>query len=176
MNDARPATEFTERVSVPTSWWLLAAGFAVSLGVAVLFYLGPWWGVGSFLIALAVPAVLFAGYGFVIRTTPGHLSVGRAEIDWPFVASVAELDAEATQRLLRTDADPRAHLVIRPFVKTAVRVDLADPDDPHPYWLISSRRARRLAHEIGQRIQAGEGPCEGSAPTPSTASSTAEPA
>ena len=42
-------------------------------------------------------------------------------------------------------ADPRAFLFTRPFLSSVVRVDLRDPADPHPYWLVSTRRPRQLA-------------------------------
>jgi hypothetical protein len=42
------------------------------------------------------------------------------------------------------DADARAYLVLRPYVKRAVRVPLLDPDDPTPYWLVSCRHPDRV--------------------------------
>ena len=45
----------------------------------------------------------------------------------------------------QVEADARAFLLLRPYVKTAVRVDLEDPADPTPYWLLSSRRPEALA-------------------------------
>jgi hypothetical protein len=36
-------------------------------------------------------------------------------------------------------------MVLRPYVKTAVEITLADPDDPVPYWLVSTRHPQRLA-------------------------------
>jgi hypothetical protein len=43
------------------------------------------------------------------------------------------------------EADARAHLVLRPYIKTAVEITLDDPDDPVPYWLVSTRRPQQLA-------------------------------
>ena len=42
------------------------------------------------------------------------------------------------------DADARAYLLIRPYLKRSVRVELRDPRDATPYWLVSSRRPEQL--------------------------------
>jgi hypothetical protein len=52
---------------------------------------------------------------------------------------------EETRRRAGVEADARAHLVLRPYVKTAVEITLNDQDDPVPYWLVSSRRPQQLA-------------------------------
>ena len=38
--------------------------------------------------------------------------------------------------------------MLRPYVKTAVRVELTDPADPTPYWLLSSRHPQALASAL----------------------------
>ena len=40
------------------------------------------------------------------------------------------------------DADARAYLLLRPYLKRAVQVDLADPADPTPYWLLQHATSR----------------------------------
>ena len=56
---------------------------------------------------------------------------------------------ERQQRIvLGPGADPRAFLFTRPFVGPVVRVDLRDPADPHPYWLVSTRRPGELAAAV----------------------------
>lgn len=41
--------------------------------------------------------------------------------------------------------DARAYLCLRGLVPDGVRVDLCDPADPTPFWLLSSRSPRSLA-------------------------------
>ena len=48
------------------------------------------------------------------------------------------------------DADARAYLLLRPYLKRGVRIDLTDPSDPAPYWLISSRRPDGLAAALAK--------------------------
>ena len=54
------------------------------------------------------------------------------------------------------DADPRAHIVQRTWIPESVVVTVADPADPHPYWLVSSRRPVHLADAI-RRARTGAG-------------------
>ena len=58
------------------------------------------------------------------------------------------LDPEGTRRVLGVDADARAYLVTRPYLKHSVRVPVSDPDDPAPYWLVATRHPDRLARAL----------------------------
>jgi len=55
------------------------------------------------------------------------------------------LDATGRRELLGPLADPLAFVVQRPWVPGAVQVMLDDPDDPTPYWVVSTRQPARLA-------------------------------
>jgi hypothetical protein len=67
------------------------------------------------------------------------------------VGSVDVLDHEATRRVLGPDADARAFLVTRPYVRSAVKVEVADAADPTPYWIVSSRAPEQLASSLRRR-------------------------
>jgi hypothetical protein len=81
----------------------------------------------------------------VISVDAHEIRVGRASIEHVYIADCRALDAEQTSRRAGVEADARAHLVLRPYVKTAVEITLNDQDDPIPYWLVSSRRPQQLA-------------------------------
>ncbi len=44
-----------------------------------------------------------------------------------------------------SEADARAYLLVRPYLKRAVRVTVVDPADPTPYWLVGTRHPEALA-------------------------------
>jgi hypothetical protein len=136
---------YHERLSVPLLWWLLAGGFALTMLLAIGLYLGPAWGIAAAGLSLAVAATLFLSAALVIDVDGQRIRIGRAEIDHDFISGCQALDAEATGRRAGVDADARAHLVLRPYVATAVEITLADPADPVPYWLVSTRRPQQLA-------------------------------
>jgi DUF3093 family protein len=58
------------------------------------------------------------------------------------------LDAEEAARLRGPRADPAAHLLLRPYLKRAVYVEVADPASGVPYWLLATRRPDELAAAI----------------------------
>ena len=64
------------------------------------------------------------------------------------LGAVQALDAEGARRAAGVEADARAYLLLRPYRKRAVRVEVSDPADPTPYWLLSSRRPDDLAEVL----------------------------
>jgi hypothetical protein len=136
---------FRERLTVPITWWVLAGLFALSVLLAVGAYLGPVWGVGTSVATLLVAAAIFGSAAAVISVDAKEIHVGRARIEHAYVAACRALSAEETSGRAGVEADARAHLVLRPYVKTAVEITLDDPDDPVPYWLVSTRHPHRLA-------------------------------
>jgi hypothetical protein len=45
-------------------------------------------------------------------------------------------------------ADPAAHTLIRPWLKSAVYLKVEDPATPVPYWLVGTRHPAELASVI----------------------------
>jgi hypothetical protein len=105
-------------------------------------------------IALAgLTIALFVGYGRAEITIDGdRLRAGTAAIEVQYLETPEVLDEEQTRRALGVEADARAYLLVRPYLDESVRVPLADPSDPTPYWLIMTRDARRLAGAIDAAI------------------------
>ena len=136
---------FRERLTVPIIWWVLAGLFSLSVLVAVGAYLGPAWGLGTTIATLLVAAAIFGSAAIRISVDEQEIRVGRASIEHAYIATCRALDAEQTRRRTGVEADARAHLVLRPYIKTTVEITLDDPEDPVPYWLVSTRHPQRLA-------------------------------
>ncbi len=145
--------QYREWVGPPPSWWVLSVLFSLSWLAAIGFYLGPLAGVLALLGAQGVLTALFCGTAIRLRLDRTELRVGRAVLDLAYVADVRPLDADATTRRTGPDADARAHLVLRPYARTAVELTLDDPADPVPYWLVSTRRPARLAEAVGAVLE-----------------------
>lgn len=136
---------FRERLTVPIIWWMLAGLFSLSVLVAVGAYLGLTWGLGTSIATLLVAAVIFGSAAILISVNEQEIRVGRGSIEHAYIATCRALDAEQTRRRTGVEADARAHLVLRPYIKTTVEITLDDPEDPVPYWLVSTRHPQRLA-------------------------------
>lgn len=139
-------TAYAERLSVPLRWWVQGVMLVASLWLATVVALPPLASTLVALVALALLTALLVSYGSArIAVGDGVLRAGRARIERVHLGAATVLDADATRRLAGVDADARAFLLLRPYLKRAVRVDIVDPTDPTPYWLLHTRRPEALA-------------------------------
>ena len=122
---------------------MLVASFWLAILAAVPEHEAVAWAVTA--AALAIMVAAFVSYGSArVEVRDGHLRAGRARVPLSYVGTVEALDAEAMRRKAGVDADARAYLLLRPYLKRGVRVDLTDPADPTPYWLVACRRPEQL--------------------------------
>jgi hypothetical protein len=151
------AVRYRERLRAPIRWWVVAALLVASVFVAVDVPVGP-------RVSLPVTAVVAAGTAaLLVRISraevvvdAGGLRAGRATLPPWAIGDVEPLDAAATRRLRGPDADVRAYDLQRPWVATAVRVTVADPADPTPYWLVATRHPAELAQALSELADPGE--------------------
>jgi Protein of unknown function (DUF3093) len=137
---------YDERLGVPLRWWALATMFLASMLLAFLVATPLWIALAGTAVLVILVLALFLGYGAArISVHDGVLTAGRARIPLVHVSEVVPLDADDTRRLAGRDADARAYLLLRPYLRRAVRIGIDDPADPTPYWLVSTRRPERLA-------------------------------
>lgn len=144
---------YAERLSVPLRWWVQGTMLLATLWLALVVALpGPAaWAVTA--VAAVAMWALLVGYGGArIEVAPGpdgaELRAGRARIAVRHLGPAVALDREETRRAAGVDADARAFLLLRPYLSRSVRVELRDPRDPTPYWLLSSRDPARLVDEV----------------------------
>ena len=143
--------DYDERLGVPLRWWVQGTMMVASLWLAMVVALpgALAWAISA--VALVVLAGGLLGYGAPrISVSDGVLRAGRAHIAARHLGTVEPLDPEATRRLAGRDADARAYLLLRPYLKRAVRVEITDPADPAPYWLLSTRHPDRLAAALAR--------------------------
>jgi DUF3093 family protein len=139
-------TAYDERLSVPLRWWALATLFWASVLVAFLVATPAWVAAATTLALVVLGGGTLLGYGATrVRLRDGVLVAGRAHIPVTALGDVRALDQESMRLLAGREADGRAYLVLRPYLRRGVRVDVVDPGDPTPYWLLATRHPDRLA-------------------------------
>lgn len=146
--------EYSERLWVPVSWWAigLSIGLSFVLAVSVLIDLAV--AVGAVLVTAAGLAGTLLWWGRVrIVVDQTGLRAGKAVLEWPWLGEVTALDASGTADRLGPGADHAAHHVVRSYVATSVSVAVADAEDPHPSWLVSTRHPDELVAAI-ERVRA----------------------
>lgn len=137
---------YDERLSVPLRWWVQATMFLATVWLAFIVALPAALAWGATAVLTGAVVALFLGYGAArVRVEDGMFRAGPARIPVTLVAHPVPLDAEATRSVAGREANAHAYLLLRPYLKRAVRVQVVDPTDPVPYWLVSTRRPEELA-------------------------------
>ncbi|ONK10722.1 hypothetical protein STBA_14450 [Streptomyces sp. MP131-18] len=129
---------------MPRTWWLMALFGVILLGVA-LVPLGPVALLCGLAAGGALAGVALSTYGSArIRVVAGSLVAGQARIPVTALGEARALDADEARAWRTHRADARAHMLLRAYIPTAVRVEVTDPGDPTPYLYLSTRRPDRL--------------------------------
>lgn len=136
---------YDERLTAPRSWWLIAALAAAACGLVAL-PLGTAAALAAVVAGGAAGAVAVSSYGSArIRVVQGSLVAGEARIPVEALGEAFVLDAEEATAWRSYRADPRAYMLLRAYIPTAVRVEVVDPEDPTPYLYLSTRHPGELA-------------------------------
>ena len=140
---------YREHLRVPVSWWLLAVPVIAILGGEVYA------GFGGFIPPLIYAVFVAAVAGFLlawgaasIEVADGALRAGGATLPLGEISKVVALDEKQAALLRGPRADPAARLMLRPYLKRAVYIALADPGSGVPYWLVATRHPEELATAI----------------------------
>ncbi|WP_030678107.1 DUF3093 domain-containing protein [Streptomyces rimosus] len=135
---------YEERLTAPRSWWVIAGLIGVACAL-MLLPLGTLPMLGGLIGGAALAAVAVSSYGSVrIRVVGDSLIAGDARIPVSALGEAQVLDAEEAVAWRTHKADTRAFMLLRSYVRTAVRVEITDPEDPTPYAYLSTRDPERL--------------------------------
>lgn len=145
-----PPPLFCERLWPPWWAWPLAAGAPAMLGVAYGYAVAPWVGWLVCASVAAIVALAMVSTAPVIKVTNAGLLAKRAFLGSEYLGTATTLDREEAKLLRGVTADARAFTVLRGWLPTAVRLDVADPRDPTPYWYLSTKDPAGLADALNQ--------------------------
>jgi hypothetical protein len=140
---------YRERLLVPASYWLVAVPVVVSLGAEAYFFVDGWIPplvIG--LLAVIVGVFLVHWSGATIEVTGSVLRADGDTLALSEAGQALALDERQAAALRGPKGDPAARLLLRPYLKRAVYVGLADPSQGTPYWLIATRHPEELAAAI----------------------------
>jgi len=130
--------------------WLLAFIYflALSLAIAIWAAFNTMTAAIVMVLLTAVTIAIFFTASLIIEVDENELRVGKAHIDRKFCGEVTVLKP-AQMSLQRTrDADPAAYLAIRFWTAHGVRLEINDPRDRTPYWLITTKLGEKLANAV----------------------------
>jgi hypothetical protein len=157
VSDTRAAPQivrYSERLWVPWWWWppALAVAALIALEVNQGVRTVPDWVpfavllpvAGAVLVWFSKTEVRVVGGGAGDPDAETELWVGAAHLPVSVISRSAEVPRSAKSAALGRQLDPAAFVVHRAWVGPMVLVVLDDPDDPTPYWLVSSRHPDRV--------------------------------
>jgi len=133
----------------PAPWLYFATALVVPASLLVFLPIDLGVGIGVAVALYAGCVVLLLAASPSITVTADELVAGRARIPLAFVGSVAQFAGDEARAERGPGLDARAWLLIRGWVDPVVRIEIADPEDPTPYWLVSTRRPAELAAALG---------------------------
>jgi hypothetical protein len=149
---------YRERLLVPVSYWLLAVPVVVTLGAEAYFF------VDGFIPPLVIGVLFAIAAAFLvhwssatIEVTGAVLRAGKDTLALGEAGEVIALDERQARALRGPQADPAAHILLRPYLSRAVCVRLAEPSEGVPYWLVATRHPEKLAAAI-ESARPSDGP------------------
>jgi hypothetical protein len=136
---------YDERLTAPRSWWFIA--FLIGVGTALIMLpFGTLPMLGGLIGGAALACVAVSSYGSArVRVVAGSLVAGEARIPVSALGDAEVLDAAEAAAWRTYKADPRAFMLLRSYIPTALRVRVTDPQDPTPYVYVSTRDPEGLA-------------------------------
>jgi hypothetical protein len=148
MNEPRNEPLYTEWVLPKWSSFLPILAIYPTLWLTFLpinLTLGIWSGLGLSVVAVGL---MFAKSAR-IAVDSESLKVSNAQIDRQFISGAEVIQSSEGFAERGRNLDARAWIHFQGSVKTLVKVNISDPEDPTPYWLFSTRNPAELVKALG---------------------------
>lgn len=112
---------------------------------------------GQGLLGLILGIAVYLGIVFFLTHTSPEIIIsdekiliGPAWIERKYIREATAYREEDAFRQRGPELDIRAWLQFRPGIDPVVKIELDDPEDPTPYWLISTRNPEKIVEILNQ--------------------------
>jgi len=145
-----PRTLYRERQWVPLYWWALAAFLVVLTALQLYQNRTIWWLIVPLILLSAIAAWILLSWSSTVVTVEQDpdgtrwLSVKSANLPHTVVSRSLAVPATAKRNAMGRQLDPAAFVVSHGWIHEMVMLVLDDPEDPTPYWLVSTRNPEKL--------------------------------
>ncbi len=159
----RDRDAFYERRRVPWWWWVVTLAIAIpSIEIVVVFAPemtshGGWLrALVALVVTVAVVAALLVSMSrSEVEVTEAGLRADSHVLPAAAIAQLRVLDRAEMRAVLGRDARADAHLSTRPWLHTGVQIEVVDPADATPYWVVATRRPEKLA-DVLRTLRTGD--------------------
>jgi hypothetical protein len=144
MTKTNSPVTYSERV-LPGLSFFLATLFAPAALYLIVLAFDEFW--ASFTFVASEIAIICLGLlaSPTLKFTAESLSIGKVQIPTAYVKSVTLVEISTQQVEKGPKLNPYAYVRFQVGVKGLLKIELSDPNDPTPYWLISSRHPEIVA-------------------------------
>ena len=146
-----PATSVYKERVLPSIYFYIAS---ITLPVSLLLVALPFSEIVSISLALgSIPAVLVLSWlaSPLISVTESDLSIGQVSIETKFLGKAEVVSPQDSFQERGVNLDSRAFTKFQIGVKQLVKIEITDPADPTPYWLIATRNPEVVSALINKR-------------------------
>jgi hypothetical protein len=137
--------KFREVVRPPL--WLMAFIYFLALSLVIAIWAAMTTTIATYALAIAsigTVAIYFTSR-LTIEVDSDELRVGKAHISLAYVGAVHVLTQKEMLAKRTRGADAAAFLAIRFWTPRGVVIEIEDPRDSTPYWLVTTKRGEKLA-------------------------------
>jgi hypothetical protein len=132
----------------PAAWVFVATALVIPASLLVFLPISTTAGIVCAIVLYGAIVVILLVTTPIVEVDDALFTAGRARLPLSAIASATSFTgAEATEQR-GTALDGRAWLLLRGWIPGLVRVQLDDPSDPTPYWLVSTRHPAELASAL----------------------------
>ena len=129
----------------PAPWVFVATALVIPASLLVFLPISTTAGVICAIVLYGAIVVTLLVTTPVVEVNDALFIAGRARLPRSAVAGVAAFTGSEATAERGTRLDARAWLLLRGWTPGVVKVQLDDPSDPTPYWLVSTRHPAQLA-------------------------------
>jgi hypothetical protein len=129
----------------PAVWVYAATALVIPASLLVFLPISILAGIITAIALYGAIIVILVTTTPLVEVTESEFRAGRAGIPRHIVAGASAHEGAEAFAERGTRLDARAWLLLRGWIPGVVRVDLADPEDPTPYWIVSTRDPAALA-------------------------------
>lgn len=142
-----PTTLYHERIW-PSAWIFISTALVVPATLLVFLPISQTVGVIAAVTLYTTIVVILIVTTPKIEVTASELIAGRARVPVQLIDNVTAFTGDQATLQRGQLLDARAWLLIRGWVAPVVKIDLADDQDPTPYWIVSSRTPAALVAAV----------------------------
>lgn len=139
------------RESLRTPWWWYPVGMGIAALLAAEFHIAGLSIIDRIAFGVLIPlsiGIVWSLGRSALAISGGEIRLRGAHLPLDVITGAVALDAQTLRRVIGREGDPAAFVSIRSWIGPGVQLWLDDPDDPAPYWLLSSRHPQHVVDLI----------------------------